>query len=746
MSLYTSPLILVLLVACGFGVPAQTAAAQDSSDTRTIRAVKLSEPQQVRLDGSLDESLWSDIEPATDFRQREPVEGAPASERTAVRVAYTDQVLYIGVKLYDSDPSALKAFQRRRDASLDTDDRFIWILDTFNDRRSAYYFEINPAGLMGDGLVSTGQGFTFHKSWDGIWEAAVTQHGDGWTAEIEIPFRTLNFDPDQTTWGINFQRTIRRKNEEVLWSGYGRNQSIFRPQDAGHLVGLEGLSQGLGLEVVPYAMGSTTRDWAENGATGESTGDVGFDVNYSLTTNLRSALTVNTDFAETEVDERRVNLTRFPLFFPEKRDFFLEGAGIFDFAPASNVYPYFSRRIGLVGGEQIPIRLGGRMTGQAGDYALGFLQIRTAATDERPVEDFTVARVKRNIFDESRIGLIYTRRATGDWNQATDRMHRLGTLVDRHTIGSDFEYTTSEFAGDKNLYLQAFLVTHNSPYESSPSNFWDRTTRGVRGAFPNDPWYAQLSYREFGTAYDPAVGFAHRNGYRRLQPTVEYRPLVERSSRIRELQFGYRFEYLMDMAFEPLTTQNRPYLVIEFESGDEIETGLARDLERLDEPFDIRRDGSIIISPDSYVTWTWNLEASTAGYRRVAGNLELSHGGFWSGRRSEVTTDIELRPATGVNLGTTYGYSHVDLAQGAFDTHLVRFSGNIDLTPWTAFTADLQYDNLSELVGLFSRFRWTFQPGNDIYLVYTHNWENTPGSLRSLERQAAVKVTYTHRF
>ncbi len=531
-----------------------------------------------------------------------------------------------------------------------------------------------------------------------------------------------------------------------MWNGYRRNQSIFRPQDAGELVGLEGLSQGLGLEVVPYAMGSTTRDWNQEETLNETIGDIGFDLNYSVTTNLRAAVTVNTDFAETEVDERRVNLTRFPLFFPEKRDFFLEGAGIFEFAPTSNVHPYFSRRIGLVEGDQIPIRLGGRLTGQAGDYELGFLQIRTAATDQRPTEDFTAARVKRNVLDESTLGLIYTRRATGGWDEIARDPLQGRSLVDRHTLGGDFEYSTSDFAGGNSLYLQAFFVAHNAPYESSASDFWQRTTRGVRWSFPNEPWYAHMSYREFGTAWDPAVGFAYRNGYRRLQPSFEYSPLVKGSPAIRTMLFGYRFEYLTDMSFDPLTTQNRPYVGIEFESGDQIETGLARDLERLDNPFDIRRDGSIIVPPDRYVTYTWSLEASSAGYRQVAGGVELSHGGFWSGQRSEVRTDMQLRPLSGVNLGATYGYSYVELAQGAFDTHLIRFSSNIDLTPWTAFTADLQYDNLSKLVGLFSRFRWTLQPGNDIYLVYTHNWENTPGELRSLERQAAVKVTYTHRF
>ncbi len=328
-------------------------ARAESDEKRAVAAVALGEDEEVRLDGRLDEPFWDRAAPAKDFLQREPQESAPASERTEVRIAYNRSNLYIGVMLYDSEPTGIIAYQKQRDGDLDSDDRFMFILDTFLDERTAYYFETNPAGMMGDGIIRVSARDGLNMSWDGIWEARVSRGDYGWSVEIEIPFRTLNFDPRGDTWGINFQRTIRRRNEEALWSGWLLNQNLSRPVFAGRLTDLSGMSQGLGLEVKPYGAAS----WKQN--TNDETGrfdtqtpaDVGADLTYSVTSSLRASLTVNTDFAEVEVDQRRVNLTRFPLRFPEQRDFFLEGSSVFTFSPASGVDPYFSRRIGLVEGR-----------------------------------------------------------------------------------------------------------------------------------------------------------------------------------------------------------------------------------------------------------------------------------------------------------------------------------------------------------------------------------------------------------
>lgn len=335
--------------------PAQTDSSP--SGVRALQATRL-QSASITLDGHLREPGWEQAAVATDFTQQEPVEGGSPSQRTEVRILYTDSHLYIGAVFYHDDPATIAANRRRRDVSLASDDRFMWTLDTYNDGRDAYFFETNPVGLRGDGLLTGGQGFEVNKSWDGIWDVEVSRGDYGWTAEIRIPFRTVQFTPTQSTWGINFQRTIRVRNEELLWTGYKRNQGIFRPRFGGELRGLSGLSKGLGLEVTPYGAAKANREWDASGVETNPTVDAGGEVNYAVTPTLQSSLTLNTDFAEVEMDQRRVNLTRFPLFFPEKRDFFLEASNVFEFAPRSAQYPFFSRHVGLVGRETVPILAG----------------------------------------------------------------------------------------------------------------------------------------------------------------------------------------------------------------------------------------------------------------------------------------------------------------------------------------------------------------------------------------------------
>ena len=527
--------------------------AQDTNDKKTVWAKKIS-TQNIILDGHLNESFWKEVPEATDFTMQEPREGGVPSERTVVKIAFDEQNLYIGVMLYDADPSGIKSFQKRRDASLSTDDRFMWILDTYLDGRNAYVFEINPSGLMGDALLTVGQGSSINKNWDGIWRPWTQIGPDGWSAEIRIPFRTLNFDPNKDTWGINFQRTIRRKNEELLWTGFKRNQGLARPQNAGLLRGLVDISQGLGLELVPYTKVEASRK-AENEFTNYTTTsnlDAGVDLNYNLTSGLRASFTLNTDFAETEVDTRQVNLTRFPLFFPERRDFFLEGANIYQFAPRSGVTPYFSRRIGLERGSPIPINYGGRIIGRVGKYELAAQQVRTKASGDNNPEDFTAIRVKRNFFKESSFGIVYTRRHTKDGELLDE------PLQDRHTFGADLSLNTSSFLNKYNLQFQAFLVFHNSPFLiDDGTGFWDRSSRGLRINFPNQPWSGAVSYREFGTDFDPEVGFNRRNAFRRVEPQVTFAPLIEKSDFIRELSWRLSFEHLMNLQWEKLTQNIR---------------------------------------------------------------------------------------------------------------------------------------------------------------------------------------------
>ena len=740
----------------------------------------------IELDGRLDEAVWENAVPISDFTQQEPNEGGEPSQRTEIRVVFDEDNLYIGAMFYD-DPEGILAFQRERDAWLSTDDRFMWILDTFRDGRTGYFFEINPAGLMGDGVITGGGGGGrfgggggggggTNKAWDGIWEAQTQILSNGWSAEVQIPFRTLNFNPNETEWGINFQRTIRRDNEEILWRGWRRAEGLRNPVFAGPLTGLSGMTQGLGLEAVP----SVVQSW--NNTPGDQVdpttfpADVSLDVNYSLTSSLRASASINTDFAEVESDQRRVNLTRFSLRFPERRDFFLEGSGVFSFAPRSGPSPFYSRNIGISQGRQVPITYGTRLAGQTGPFELGFYQIGTSQesyidpddltnTVTLPRENFTVARVKRRIFEQSAIGAVYTRRGTD--NDPTGF-----APIPQHTAGMDLDFKTRNFLGDKNLEIEAFYVWNSNQHDKADADYQDRSTsdlsaHGLRLNFPNDVWTGHVSYRQFGDAYDPAVGFVPRNNFRRIEPRVGWSPRMPGISWLRELDFSVQFRELVSLdkgsggrdawlmrGVGGVEERQLQFTVLgaQLESGDRFEFEIARTYEFLDNEFE-PSDG-IIVSPGDYTNWEYGGFVGTAGRRRVSVFADISHSGYWDGTRLEYGGRFNFRPNPGWTLGADFERNEVKMPAGSFNVDLYEFSADWTPTPWVATTSRLQYDNQSEVLGLFARLRWIVKPGNDVFLVYSHNWRYDAldpldphnKSLETLSRGASLKLNYTYRF
>ena len=717
-----------------------------------VEAVQVPAGTEIRIDGFLNEEVWSLAHPLTDFRQQDPVEGGEPSEPSEIRILYDTQALYIGAMFYDSDPGGILAHQLERNAGLGTDDRFMWILDTFRDGRTGYFFEINPAGLMGDGLIGGGGSWGgLNKRWDGIWEVRTQILSDGWSAEIRIPFSTLNFDPARDAWGINFQRTIRRRSEEILWSGWRRNESLFRPASAGELRGLTGISQGVGVEVKPYALTSGNQA-VSAGTPWEGDAKVGMDVTYSITPSLRAAVTLNTDFAEVEVDQRRVNLTRFPLRFPEQRDFFLEGSGVFSFNWAD---PFFSRRIGLVQGQEVPIRGGARLGGQAGRYELGFYQVRTGETvlgdvgsDQLwPAEDFTVGRVRRSLFQQSHVGTIYTRRSSSFDPEG------LG-LEDRHTIGGDFNFYTSQALGRFNAQIEGFMIFHTDPMAGGDLLSPERRSRGYRWNFPNDLIRLHSSYRDFGVDWDPAVGFAQRRGFRRHQPTLTIAPRPQWLPSVRQMEHQFYFEYLTDMDNRLLTRAfNVTPLQLNFESGDRFSIQAGRGFERLLNPFTIhgRGEDAIVVPAGDYYAWSWSMGVQSAGRRTLSGGVDLERSDFWDGDRTQMDFRATVRPRRGVSVSTNYQRNEVRLDQGDFNTNLARVSGTWNLSPLTSLTGNVQYDDVSRVMGLFARGRWIVRPGNDIFLVWSHNWQNEVARLldrefTTLSRGGALKVNYSYRF
>lgn len=732
------------------GAQEARAAATGASGQVDLVAHRLPDGEGVDLDGFLNDAAWQDAIPITDFTQQEPVEGGVPSAQTEIRVVYTEHALYIGAKLHD-DPDGILAFQKRRDAFLSTDDRFMWILDTFGDGRTGYFFETNAAGLLGDALITGGNGGG-GRAWDGIWDVKTQILEDGWSLEIEIPFRSLNFDPEADYWGINFQRTIRRKNEEILWRGFRRNQELRRPVHAGRLTGLTGLSQGLGLELTPYVV----TNWKnEPGSINPTTypSDIGIDVNYNLTPSVKAGVSVNTDFAEAEVDDRRINLTRFPTRFEERRDFFIEGSGVFSFASRNGVEPYFSRRIGLLSGEQIPIDYAARLGGQAGRYEMGVIHVATGGLESVgaesgffPGEQFTAARIKRTLFEQSSVGAIYTRRATSDDPNAVGP-----TPLDRHTAGVDADFFTSQLFGDKNFQVEAFFVWNSNPDRDVDQSTESLSARGFRVNYPNDLWFGHLSYRELGDAYQPAMGFVNRNGFRRIEPQIGWSPRPD-IDWIRQLRISTQFRYLEDINTGVVEEREWEFdlLNVELESQDEFDISVVRVFEFLENDFEIE-DGVFILQ-GGYTTWEVGLGVETANRRRVSGNLDFSRGGFWDGNRTELEGGVEFRPNPGVELEAAFEHNAVDLPTASFSANLFRLGAGWDISPWASVISNVQYDNDSQVLGLFSRLRWIVQPGNEFFLVFTHNWQNLGEGLLSrtrelsvLSRGLSVKLNYTLR-
>ena len=748
----------ILVVSC---LSKETLVAQDTSDP-VLQAFQMSDGITLDLDGQILEDVWQQAVPISDFTQQEPLEGGEPSERTEVRVIFDSDNLYIGAIIYD-DPEGILANQLERDASLGSDDRFMWILDTFRDGRTGYFFEINAAGLMGDGLMGGGGGGRggfgrggfgggANKAWDGIWEAQTSRRPDGWSAEIRIPFRTLNFDPNTEDWGINFQRTIRRKNEEILWRGWRRTEGLWRPIFAGTLTGLKDMSQGLGLEAKPSGIVSY-RNTPSNTEPTTYPRDVSLDLDYSITSSLRASLSVNTDFAEVESDNRRVNLTRFSIRYPEKRDFFLEGSGVFSFAPRSSPSPFFSRNIGLKNGQPVPVSYGARTTGQVGAYEVGFYQIGTGAkswtTGEQsnfvPEEQFTVGRIKRRVFEQSTIGAIYTRRASAAESDGT-------VLEDRHTAGVDLQLNSRSFLGNNNVEMEAFYVWNSNPDPTEVHSTEDLSAHGFRINFPNDVWSGHLSYRQFGAEYRPSLGFVARNDFSRIEPRLGWSPRPGNIDWIRKFDFSAQFRNLTELGTGILEEREwalKPFGV-EFESGDRFNFDVTQKYEFLDRSYQVS-DG-IYLTEGEYSTWDYRISGNTAGRRKISLYGGLSFGEFWNGHRLGYGGRITIKPTPGFTIALNTQINDVSLPQGDFTANLYEIEGKWQASPWISTVTQVQYDEQSDLFGLFSRLRWIVKPGNEVFLVYTHNWQNLSTSiledpeLRTLSRGASVKMNYTYRF
>lgn len=675
------------------------------------------------LDGRLDDLAWEHATRLGPLRQVIPTEDGEPSEKTEVRILYDRRAIYVGVRATDREPDRIIANSMVRDGALTGDDRITILFDTFHDHRNAFLFSTNPNGARFDGLVENN--IAFKTEWDGIWWARARRDAEGWTCEFEIPFKTLSFDPQGATWGFNLLRTVRRRNEENRWASARQNRFLIDVSEAGDLQGLTGLEQGVGLDVIPSGSTGFTHESGRDRSFGSF--DPGLDVFYRITSSVTGALTLNTDFSDAAVDARQVNLSRFALFFPETRDFFLQDAGIFDFPVGDvNGTPFFSRRIGLdEDGGPVDLRAGVKATGRVGPVNFGFLDTQMAGHGDVDAKNLAAGRVKVNLGDESFFGLIATH---GD-------PLRNGT---NSLFGADLSLRTSHFDGDQVVEGRGWLQ------HSSTSEIGDDRAFGVQLSYPNDRWNGSLNLRQIGEDFEPALGFVNRTGIRSLTGSLRRRWRPEASRfRIVDTQLGAGLVLDLGNDLESLSL-DPVWFRLENHAGDFLSLSSQWRTEVLEEPFEIAR--GILIETDRYDFGRTTLSVGSAASRRFSVQFDFGAGSFFSGHIRSGRALLEWRVSKHLFASVEYLQNSVRLQEGAFTTRLGRVRLNIVFTPDLSWETFLQFDNIGDSVGWNSRLRWILRPGRELVLVWNQAFDTTAGNFRGQRSNAVAKVRWTFRF
>ncbi len=678
------------------------------------------------IDGRLSEELWLQAGVIDSFTQRQPDLGRPMTQKTKFFVAYDKKHLYLAFQCWD-DPNKITAKELARDANLRYDDKLQILIDTFLDRRNAYWFQINPRGCIGDALVSQ-NGSKFNKSWDGLWEGMAHITAFGYEGEISIPFKTLSFKEGQTTWGLKIIRQISRLNETAYWPVANLDSYKFQVSDEGDITELNGISQGIGLDLVPYALAGFNNYANENI---EPVGNVGGDAFYQITSGIKMALTINTDFAQTEVDDRRVNLTRFPLFYEEKRDFFLDGASYYNFGLQGNslyskaLIPFFSRRIGLDGeGNPVPIIGGLKITGQAGAWNFGALNI----TDDRPKgkNNYTVVRVSRNLSGNSYLGVIGTNgNALGDENN--------------NLFGVDFKLGVSNFLGNKNFSGVAFALKSNTAGVDNSDYAY-----GFTFSYPNDFFYFSGGFHEIGENFHAGIGFVPRLGIRQSYFRIGLGPRLK-CFNILQINSLAHINYITGMHNELLTRELGILpLEIEFISGDQIRLAFSNSYETVTTDFYIHPEHTIPIG--SYSFNRYYIDFISAKRRNFWLSLNYGGGEFFNGTRDEYVGALSYKVGVPLYFGFQYEYNTISLPDGSFDTRVSRLNLDILFNTEIFLYNYLQYDNLSKVLGWQSRFVWIFKPGRELFLVWKSFSFDPYQRFTVNESSLRLKFKYTFRF
>ena len=729
--------------------------SRSASGAATVRATRLNGPWI--LDGTLDEPLYEQVVPIGGFIQQEPNEGEAATEQTDAWVFFDAEHVYVAARLWDSAPEDqwIANVMRRDSFQIINNDTFGVVLDTYYDRRNAVAFMINPIGGVFD--FEIGDEVNFNADWNPVWDVRTGRFDGGWTIEMQIPFKSLRYRQGASqVWGIQLERRVRRKNETSHLNPVpiSARPGISRVSAAGSLVGLEAPMGGTRFEVKPYGIGSTASDLtADPPFSNDGDGDWGVDAKWGVTQNLTADFTYNTDFAQVEVDEQQVNLTRFSLFFPEKREFFLESRGIFDFGSgpgelgggpgggggrnggppgsgggSSNVPTiFFSRRIGLEEGETVPILGGGRVTGKVGQLSVGALNIQT---DDEPTvgalaTNFTVIRLKQDILRRSRIGGIYTRRSVsleGDGSNEAYGLDGAFSFYDNVNFNGYYARTrTPRLTGDDTSYQAAFT-------------------------YDGDLYGVQVDHLLVSEHFNPEVGFLRRDDFRRTFVAAQYSPRPRSIEAVRQFNVGGSLDYIENGAGQVETRLAQLRFNTELENSDQLSVDVQRSYELLTEPFEITSDETIPVGGYSFQDLFLSYEMG--GQRRVSGTAFVQRGGFFSGDitafgyrqgQIEIMPQLSVEPSVSIN--------KVALPEGGFTATLATGRVTYSFTPRMFFSGLVQYNSTADQLGTNLRFRWEYQPGSELFVVYNDQRNTALRAAPMLENRAfVVKITRLFRF
>jgi hypothetical protein len=714
---------------------------RDADGRVTVRATRVVVPP--RVDGILDDELYRTITPITDFIQQDPDEGQVATEPTFVWILFDGGTIYVSARCRDSQPWRIVANDMRRDGrNVSQNDNLSVILDTFHDRRNGYEFLVNSIGGMWDSQITDER--DANRDWNTIWVSRSRRDDEGWTVEMAIPFRSLRYrGSGSQEWGINVRRNVRWKNELSYLSPVPRQygaRGILRLSQAATLVGLEAPPKALNLDIKPYAVGSVIADRAVDPTfTNELDGNAGFDLKYVVTQSLTADVTYRTDFAQVEDDDLQVNLTRFNLFFPEKREFFLEGQGIFAFGgaqttsttgtgvPSNTPVLFFSRRIGLSGSEVVPMDVGGRLTGRAGPYTIGVLDVKTDDSPEAEAlaTNFAVVRLKRDILHRSYIGVLGT--------------HRSPTVEgtgDNSSFGVD---TNLSFY--QNLNIIGYYAETRTPGQTAN----DRSYR-ARFDYDADLLGVQVERLGVGSGFNPEVGFLRRTDFIQnlAQLRVSRRPKTR--SAIRKVSLETALDYITDNEERLENRQARFGVRTEMQSGDSWNVQYSRDFEWVDEPFEIV---GTEVPGGAYHFSTIRGGYTLGTQRKISGEISAARGGFYDGDRTDLSYRGRAEISARLSVEPTVSLNWVNLPTGSFTATLISGRGTLSFTPRMLVAALIQYNSAGNLITTNIRYRWEFQPGSEVFVVYSDGRDTRHtfgGEFPSLiNRGFTVKVTRLFR-